>query len=182
MRLYLARHGQTDWNAQHRVQGITDIPLNKIGVVQAEELRNKVRKIDFDACYASPLIRAQKTAEIATEGKYRILLDDRLRERGFGKLEGKVCEDWADIAGGIDIFDRKLNFAGMGIEPVNTMQARAEDFLDDLREKYPFDAKVLVVAHAGLLRDLHFAIVGYDDDTDFATFKIDNAELKEYCI
>ena len=49
-------------------------------------------------------------------------------------------------------------------------------------KKYPLDAKVLVVAHAGLLRDLHFAIVGYDDDTDFATFKIDNAELKEYCI
>ena len=68
----------------------------------------------------------------------------------------------------------------MGIEPVNTMLARAKDFLDDLRRKYPNDAKIFIVAHAGLLRNLHFNIVGYDENTDFATFKIENGELRKY--
>lgn len=180
MKLYIARHGQTDWNLQHKVQGQTDVPLNETGIEQAKELRNKVSKVNFDACFASPLSRAYRTAEIATEGKYEIILDDRLRERCFGEIEGKVGDTWLEITGGIDIFDRKLNFGGMNIEPVNTMLARAQNFLDDLQAKYPDDAKILVVAHAGILRNLHFNIVGYDENTDFSTFNIKNGELREY--
>lgn len=180
MKLYIARHGQTDWNLQHRVQGQTDVPLNATGIAQAKELCHEVGKINFDVCFASPLSRAYETAKIATEGKYKIILDDRLSERCFGDIEGKIGDSWMEITGGIDIFDRKLDFGGMGIEPVNAMLVRAKDFLDDLRRKYPNDAKIFVVAHAGLLRNLHFNIVGYDENTDFATFKIENGELRKY--
>ena len=68
MRLYIARHGQTDWNVQHKAQGRTDIPLNDIGKKQAAELRNQIKDIEFDAVYASPLKRATETAQIAIDG------------------------------------------------------------------------------------------------------------------
>lgn len=180
MKLYMARHGQTDWNLAKRIQGDTDVPLNETGIQQARDLQGLVREIEFDACYASPLARALKTAEIATEGKYEIILDDRLRERRFGELEGKPMGNWLDLTNGIDIFDRKLDFAGMGIEPPSAVMSRAKSFLDNLKAKYSDDEAVLVVAHAGILKVLHFNIVGYNDETNFVDFKIKNGELKEY--
>ena len=58
MRLFLVRHGQTDWNVSHKAQGQTDIPLNATGILQAEELREKLKDYQFDKCYVSPLKRA----------------------------------------------------------------------------------------------------------------------------
>ena len=94
MKVYIVRHGQTDWNVQHKAQGRSDIPLNETGRRQAEELRDKIKDIKFDAVYASPLKRARETAEIATDGEYKIVFDDRLMERSFGDFEGKEISSW----------------------------------------------------------------------------------------
>lgn len=89
MKLYLARHGETDWNAQHKAQGGMDILLNATGIQQAEALRDQIKNIDFTTVYSSPLQRAARTAQIATDGKYEIIYDDHLRERLFGSFEGQ---------------------------------------------------------------------------------------------
>lgn len=65
MKIHIARHGLTDWNKEMRAQGRKDLSLNAEGRAQAEELRDKIRDIEFTAVYASPLKRAAETAQIA---------------------------------------------------------------------------------------------------------------------
>ena len=88
MKLYLVRHGETSWNIERKVQGQTDIPLNETGVRQAEKVREELKSVAFDICYCSPLIRAKRTAEIVADGRVDIVIDENLKERGFGELEG----------------------------------------------------------------------------------------------
>lgn len=86
--LYIMRHGKTDWNAVHRLQGSEDIPLNEEGRQMARDARKKYGDLRFDICYCSPLQRAQETAEIFLEGSGTpILTDDRLREMGLACMK-----------------------------------------------------------------------------------------------
>ena len=83
------RHGKTDWNEQHKLQGRTDIPLNDDGIKMAEAAALKYKDVHFDICYCSPLKRAKKTAEILLAGRdIPIISDDRLVEMSFGIYEG----------------------------------------------------------------------------------------------
>lgn len=87
--LYIMRHGKTDWNACHKLQGRTDIPLNDKGRMMAAEAGEKYADIHFDECYSSPLARAKETAEIFLKGRgVPVYTDDRLVEMGFGIYEG----------------------------------------------------------------------------------------------
>ena len=76
MKIYLVRHGETSWNIGRKVQGQTDIPLNETGVRQAEKVREELKDEVFDVCYCSPLMRARRTAEIATDGRFEIVIDE----------------------------------------------------------------------------------------------------------
>ena len=75
MKLYIVRHGKTDWNVLGKIQGCTDIPLNKIGEKQAKLIKEKI-KDKVDVCFTSPLKRAISTAEILTDVKP--IIDERL--------------------------------------------------------------------------------------------------------
>ena len=87
--LYLIRHGKTDWNDRHKLQGRTDVPLNAEGRRMAEAAREEYRDVPFDVCFSSPLVRARETAEILLRGRnIPILVDSRLEEMGFGSYEG----------------------------------------------------------------------------------------------
>ena len=88
---YFFRHGETDYNAEKRVQGWLDIPLNNNGIAQAYELAKKLSDIKFDCIYSSPLSRALKTAEIVCEKTpTKIILEDGLKERNLGAFSGKI--------------------------------------------------------------------------------------------
>ena len=87
--LYIMRHGRTDWNVRHKLQGRTDIPLNEEGRRMAEKAGEEYRNIPLDLCFCSPLVRARETAEIVLRGRnIPIRTDDRLREMSFGIYEG----------------------------------------------------------------------------------------------
>jgi probable phosphoglycerate mutase len=87
--LYIMRHGKTDWNTKHKLQGRTDIPLNDEGRIMAENAREKYADVHFDVCYCSPLVRAKETAEIVLKGRnVPIIVDARLMEMSFGIYEG----------------------------------------------------------------------------------------------
>ena len=64
MKIYLIRHGETDWNLEQRLQGATDIPLNENGLELARETAKGLQDVPFDVVYTSPLTRARQTAEI----------------------------------------------------------------------------------------------------------------------
>lgn len=177
MKLYLARHGETDWNLEHKAQGQVDIPLNATGIKQAEGLRDKLKSYDFDVCYCSPLKRAAQTARIVVDGRSEIIFDNNLKERSFGRLEGTDHRTW-----NIDDYDRRLNTNRDEIEPIKDVLARSKKVLERLKAENPPDAKVLVVGHGTLFKTLHFNIIGYDDDTDFWSFHLKNGEIAEYDI
>jgi probable phosphoglycerate mutase len=83
------RHGKTDWNVRHKLQGRTDIPLNEEGRIMAEKARAEYKDVHFDICYCSPLIRAKETAQIVLKDRnIPIIEDKRLVEMSFGTYEG----------------------------------------------------------------------------------------------
>lgn len=95
MRLYLLRHGQTEWNIEGKIQGKTDIPLNETGLRQARCLAEGMREREISAVYSSPLLRAAQTAEILAEEKgLSVSVLPELREVDFGLWEGR---SWTEV-------------------------------------------------------------------------------------
>ena len=88
--LYLTRHGETDWNAEGRWQGHTDVPLNSTGEAQARAMADALRGTGIGAVVSSDLRRACDTARIVAGilGVDVAYVDADLRERAFGLFEG----------------------------------------------------------------------------------------------
>ena len=87
--LYIMRHGKTDWNEIHKLQGRTDVPLNDEGRRMAKAAGKEYQDVHFDICFCSPLIRARETAQLVLQGRdILIVYDDRLMEMSFGIYEG----------------------------------------------------------------------------------------------
>lgn len=97
-KLYILRHGKTEWNQRRKLQGQTDIPLCEEGRVSAAEAGERYKDVHFDVCYCSPLVRARETADLLLRGRnIPIIYDDRLKEVSFGVYEG--IESSFDIPG-----------------------------------------------------------------------------------
>ena len=128
--LYIMRHGKTDWNIQHKLQGRTDIPLNEEGRQMAKQEREDYLNIPIDICYCSPLIRARETAELVLQGRnIPILYDDRLIEMGFGIYEGTAnCEDIPDCPVGMLFRHPEQYIARDGAESMQELWERTGQF------------------------------------------------------
>ncbi len=158
MRIYLTRHGQTDYNAGDRMQGQIDIPLNQTGIEQARATREKVKDVTFDAVYSSTLGRAITTASIIGNIEpEKIIKDERILEAAYGRYEGvgyyKVGLPMASYWAFPEIFP-----APPGVETIPEMIRRTSSFLSEL-EKKDYE-NVLVVCHGGIIR----VIRGYLED------------------
>ncbi|WP_322905601.1 histidine phosphatase family protein [Paenibacillus campi] len=151
MRIGLIRHGLTDWNALGRIQGHSDIPLNEQGRQQAAKLAERlaVEPIQWNHIISSSLQRAHETAHIIAQRLDIPLLepDERLKERGFGQIEGMTWEE-REAKWGADWETIEL-----GQEPLAGLQSRTLDFLDTCWQQFPND-NILVVSHGGLLSQL----------------------------
>src|SRR5918912_404825 len=94
LQLLLIRHGETTWNRQGRIQGHRDSPLTERGLAQARAAAARLARERIDALYSSDLVRAQETAHhVAAATALRVRLDEALRERAFGMLEGKTWDE-----------------------------------------------------------------------------------------
>ena len=92
MKLYIVRHGETEWNKARRIQGQVDIPLNEFGRRLARKTAKGLSDITFDLCYSSPLSRARETAALLLEGRDTPVIEDaRISEMAFGEYEGRCC-------------------------------------------------------------------------------------------
>lgn len=90
LKLWIVRHGQTDWNTRLLIQGWTDIPLNSTGREQARKLHAYISGIRFHRIFSSDLLRAYETAQILSGNRpEQIEKTDSLRERCFGDAEGR---------------------------------------------------------------------------------------------
>lgn len=177
IKIYIVRHGQTDWNKKELIQGASDTELNEEGIRQAREVAKKFDLDKIDVCISSPLKRARKTAELIVDGKKEIINNDMVVERTFGKLEGQKADD-AFLR---KIWDYKLNDKEYEIESIKEILERSRKFLCFVKEHYQ-DKTLLIVSHGGFMKALHFNIVGYDENTDFNSFFPDNGEIYEYVL
>jgi len=151
--LYIMRHGKTDWNARHKIQGRTDIPLNDEGRQMAEKAADEYRDIHFDICFCSPLVRAKETAEIFLRGRdIPIVTDDRLMEMCFGEYEG--------LENSFDIPDCPINVLfrepekykpASGAESIEELFARTGEFMKEKADPLLGEGKdVLIVGHGAM--------------------------------
>ncbi|MGX1828124.1 histidine phosphatase family protein [Paenibacillus taichungensis] len=142
----LIRHGSTSWNKEGRAQGNSDISLDQDGINQAELLATRLRSEDWNHIYSSTLARAKQTALIVGSAiGVDIHFDDRLRERFGGLIEGTTEEEriekWG--TGWIEL--------DLGLEPIDIVQKRGGEFLEEIMMKHQGE-KVLVVSHGALIQ------------------------------
>lgn len=178
MNIYLTRHGETRYNKQKLMQGLTDEPLNETGRKQALSKAHLLKDIVFDAVYVSPLIRTKETASLITSKDLNELITDkRLIETDFGKYELKPYYLLGPKMTLYWMFPELFKHSPDTVEDKSSMIKRAESFLKELEEK---DYKnVLIVCHGGIIR----ALTGYLEDRENGLKwrpKPKNAEIRVY--
>lgn len=169
MNLYIVRHGETDWNAEGRLQGQMDIKLNSNGIKQAKQIEKELKDIDFDLIISSPLKRAKRTAEIISCNKNNIIFDELISERKFGIFEGEyICN--------VDF--KKIIFYE-SVESKKHLYFRVCKFMDKIKEKYN-GKTILLVTH----QETYSAICCYlnnekYDSNAIKKYPINNCEIKK---
>jgi probable phosphoglycerate mutase len=156
-RVYLVRHGETDWNADGRLLSFTDEPLNPEGERQAQALATDLSNLCWDRAFTSPLVRARRTAQIVLGVRPdapTLVVDDRLREMDFGPYEG-----WSETqldADPIAATRRREGAQIPGVEAEEEVAERARTFVASLDA----DGTTLVVGHGRMLRILIAVALG----------------------
>ena len=155
MKIYLVRHGETDWNQAGLLQGQTDIDLNAQGFAQAAEAAERLREVPFEIAFCSPLIRARHTAEtIVGDRKITLTADERLRELDVGPWDGVDIRTIKDAAS--QPFTNPGSYIPPeGAESFAQLYKRSGEFVDQVL--LPLEGTyetVLVVAHGGVNRSI----------------------------
>ncbi len=171
MKLLAVRHGQTDYNKKHIVQGTIDTVLNAEGISQALNTKDILKNINIDICFTSPLKRALKTASIICDNKIEVKIDNRLKERFQGLIQGRENRNIDYSA----LWDFEADRALYEMELARDVKKRLLSFLDDLKEEYS-DKTILVVTHHPILKALNYIITGENPNV----FKVSNCEIVEY--
>lgn len=171
MKIYVVRHGETQWNALKKIQGTADIPLNEKGVALALVTGDALRGVHFDAAFSSPLKRAYETAKcVLGDRNIPIITDARIREISFGVMEGTCLleNDGGEFAENFQLFfhaPQKYQ-PPEGGESLEEVCERTGAFLSELLtdEKYE-DATILVASHGCAVRAMLQRF--YKDDLGF---------------
>ncbi|MBL8029816.1 MAG: histidine phosphatase family protein [Candidatus Doudnabacteria bacterium] len=159
--IYLVRHGETEFNVQEIIQGHTDSPLTESGKSQAKTVQEAFKNIEFSAVFASDLLRAVHTAQIiSAERKLAVNTKKLLRERHFGKYDGRPAEEFRrenehlfeKINSLPEEERRKMRF-GENYESEEEVGGRTVQILREIAVTYP-GQNVLVVTHGGVMRSL----------------------------
>lgn len=173
MKLYLIRHGETDWNVQGRMQGQTDIGLNQNGIELAKVTAQGMADIPFDLCITSPLKRARQTAEIILERKKVPVIEDaRIAELCFGSWEGLGCRrENYEVPVAKEQFQKfytdPLHFVpAQDGETIEALCERTADFWQELISNKEYgDKTILIATHGCAVRAILRNV--YEDKTDY---------------
>ena len=174
MHFYYTRHGQTVWNVENKICGVTDSPLTEKGRLQAKELAEKIlaEGLQIDEILYSPLSRAKDTALIISELCGIPATEEiRLKEQAFGKWEGTPRD-------GLDFRADKANFITSfdGGESMLKLAQRIYNLIDDIKRQ---DKVYLFVAHNGISRVVESYFRDMTNE-EYAAFGIKNCEIRKY--
>jgi len=174
MKVYLTRHGEVPHNALGMYFAANE-DLTELGMNQAKELRDKIKKMNFDIIISSPLLRAKHTAEIINVNNLKIIYDDRIKERSCGDLSGKPLE----VTNREEYWNYFTSIQYGSSENIKVFFERVYKFLDELKTKNY--ESVLIVAHSGVSK----AFSGYFEgiqEGKFLNRGLKNCEIKEYTL
>lgn len=168
MKLIVLRHEKTDYNIEGKVQGLTDIPLNQMGIEACKILKKDLEKFHIDYVVSSPLKRARQTAIFVSDAP--LFIDERLIERNLGLYEGKDKSIYdSSLYADID-----LNSTQNGVESVRDVLERVFDFLDEIiKEK---DKNILLVSHGGIIKFIPYYFSGLPKHGILNSYTIQNGE------
>lgn len=172
MKVYIVRHGQTVHNNLNQYNTKNE-DLTDLGIMEALELRDKIRNMNFDIVIASPLLRTIHTENILTYYDDSIITDDRLKERNSGSLSGQPLE----VTNREEYWNYYTDIKYGTSENIRDFFKRVYNFLDELKTK-DYNS-VLIVAHSGVSK----AFSGYFEgikDGKFLHRGLKNCEIKEY--
>lgn len=165
MKIYLARHGESEGNIKNIFYGRTDFPLTEKGREEAEKLGKEIALYEIDRCYSSTLIRARHTAEIALKDREMPLsLHDELMEQDMGEWE---CVQFDDIVkdpvkDGPELIRFWAKVCVPGGESFGDVKNRVKPLIEKILED---DRDVLIVAHYGSLTAVCAILLKLDDET-----------------
>jgi 2,3-bisphosphoglycerate-dependent phosphoglycerate mutase len=173
---YMIRHGATDWNAEHRWQGQTDVPLNEAGRAQAHALGEAFRGVEIDCVYSSDLSRARDTAAAVARSlgaPHRV--DDLLRERSFGLWDGlttsEIKEQYPDRFA--SYCEHRATETPPEGETWSELVARTTGAIDRIASDNQ-GGRVAIVAHAGPIRAFVDRALGLARE-DYNRYELANA-------
>lgn len=183
MQLFLARHGETDWNAEHRLQGQANRPLTALGLVQAEALRDLLAARPIAAIYASPLQRTMATAApLAAALGLVVQRREAMLEIDYGVLEGHT----KDTVAGSELAEmwrarqkNPLAFDAPGAETYEILRDRVRPFATELLERHAHDT-IVVIGHRASNRAL-LALLLDRPLSEVVKLKQKNADVLEIC-
>ncbi|MBP5678768.1 MAG: histidine phosphatase family protein [Bacilli bacterium] len=175
MKITLVRHGETEENYEGKILGRKNVLLNETGRRQALRLKNNLSALHYDLCFTSPFIRCFETALVAVGDRVEIIRDDRIQERDMGELEGRPVEEY----NAFQFWNYDKNRSDYGVEPVQDILERCEDFLNEIKEKYP-DKSILIVTHSGTYRALRHLIKKDPLKGNLLDGKIPNGSYEEF--
>ena len=158
-RVIAIRHGETDWNLEGRVQGHLDVPLNPLGLQQAERLAQALGRDGIDVVYSSDLMRARQTAEaVVRQGGQPFQLEPGLRERDFGSFQGLTFSQIeAQFPEQARLWrERDPDYRPGGGESLNLFYARCLEASLRLARAHPGQT-IALVAHGGVMDCLYRA-------------------------
>lgn len=176
MKLYIIRHGQTDWNVLGRIQGRQDIPLNAAGRSQAQMLAKGMEKRPVTAIYSSPQLRAMETAmALARNQGAQVIPVPELVEIGYGDWEGRTASDILEKERTLyeEWWQHPATVAPPGGETLNQVDARCRKAWERIKREMKGDTAV--VAHGGTLA--HFIVHLLEGQPDAAEIVVGNASI-----
>lgn len=174
MRLYVARHGQTAWNAENKICGTTDLPLNELGQAQAKELAEKCGAYEIDLIIASTMLRARQTAAaVAERWNVPVITDARLVEQNYGIYEGMDRQTPGFLA-------NKRHFAYRYPQGESMMDVahRIYGLLEDIKRDHE-GKNVLLVCHGGVMRLIRSYFEDMTND-EYFHYSEPNASVREF--
>lgn len=184
IKLYIVRHGETDYNKKGKYLGRTDISLNSAGIAQVEELAKNSDNLNIDVIYCSPLKRAKQTAEfIKLKHGCEIIIDDHFIERSVGIYEGLTKEEAKRNYP--EMYEQNItrifNKAPLNGETINEVIKRVFFGLNEIKKQNKY-SKIMIVTHGFVVKIINKYFNFEISEQEFFDFTLNNAEIKRYIL
>lgn len=172
MYITLVRHAETFSNEDNKMAGFSNSKLSRRGVNNALMLKSEIENEKYDLCYMSPLARCVETAMILIGDRVLTKVDDRLIERDIGEFSSKSQKKYDKKK----YWEYNLNSNDSGVERIQDVFKRCEDFLDDVTKD---NKDIMVVSHEAVIRCMHHLLNKTDLNSDLTKIDIPNCYIEK---